>query len=137
MKQEKEVYLPTVPDRRRSRPRRHRWISALAVTAWVALAGCDNSNALPSLKVFQVTGKVLLADGKPLDGGWITFVPRGDLPVTPSAVIQPDGTFSISTGGSGEGGAAGRIQDSRRGAAAPAGDIKGQEKTYHPDQVHR
>ncbi len=103
MKQEKEVYLPTVPDRRRSRPRRSRWISALAVTAWVALTGCDNSNALPSLKVFQVTGKVLLADGKPLDGGWITFVPKGDLPVTPSAVIQPDGTFSVSTGGSGEG----------------------------------
>ena len=52
----------------------------------------------------------MLADGKPLTGGWIYFVPKGDLPVTPSGVIGPDGTFSLVTGGSGEG--------------APPGDYK-------------
>ncbi len=54
--------------------------------------------------------QVLLADGKPLSGGWIYFVPKGDLPVTPSGVIGADGTFSLVTGGSGDGRTAGRIQ---------------------------
>lgn len=85
------------------RLRSRRWVSSLVVAAWAALAGCGKSDSLPSLKVYEVKGKVLLADGKPLDGGWIYFVPKGDLPLTPSAEIQPDGTFSISTGGSGEG----------------------------------
>ena len=53
--------------------------------------------------MYEVKGKVLLADGKPLGGGWIYFVPKGDLPVTPSGVIGPDGTFSLVTGGSGDG----------------------------------
>ena len=53
--------------------------------------------------MYQVNGKVLLADGKPLSGGWISFVPKGDLAVTPSGEIRPDGTFSIATGGSGDG----------------------------------
>ena len=68
------------------------------------LAGCGKSDSLPVLQVYDVKGKVLLADGKPLSGGWIYFVPQGgDLPVTPSGVIGADGTFSLVTGGSGEG----------------------------------
>jgi hypothetical protein len=78
--------------------------------AMAALAGCGRSDSLPSYQVYEVKGKVLLADGKPLGGGWITFVPKGDLLVTPSAVIDSDGGFSLSTGGSGDG--------------APAGDYK-------------
>jgi hypothetical protein len=62
------------------------------------------------LSVYEVKGKVVLADGQPLSSGWITFVPKGDLPVTPSSEIHPDGTFSLVTGGSGEG--------------APPGDYK-------------
>lgn len=80
----------------------------LAVSAGVA--GCGGSNSLPSLAVYEVKGKVVLADGKPLPGGIISFVPKGDLPITPSGVIGPDGTFSLVTGGSGEG--------------APVGDYK-------------
>jgi hypothetical protein len=60
--------------------------------------------------VYEVKGKVLLADGQPLTGGWISFVPKGDLSVTPSSPIGSDGTFALTTGGSGEG--------------APAGDYK-------------
>ena len=67
------------------------------------VAGCRSRDSLPSLQVYEVKGKVLLADGKPLSGGWVYFVPKGDLTVTPSAEIGSDGTFSLVTGGSGEG----------------------------------
>jgi hypothetical protein len=80
------------------------------VVLWAGITGCQQSNALPVLQVYEVKGKVLLPDGKPLGGGWIYFVPKGDLPITPSGVIQSDGTFSLVTGGSGEG--------------APPGDYK-------------
>ena len=84
--------------------------SSLLVAVWAGATGCSDSQALPVLTVYEVKGKVLLADGKPLADGWIYFVPKGDLTVTPSGRIGPDGTFSIVTGGSGEG--------------APAGDYK-------------
>jgi hypothetical protein len=86
------------------------WPGAIAVAALLGLAGCHSSDSLPSVTVYEVKGQVLLADGKPLKGGWISFVPKGDLPVTPSAEIGSDGTFSLVTGGSGKG--------------APAGDYK-------------
>jgi hypothetical protein len=75
-----------------------------------ALAGCHGSDSLPNYQVYEVTGRVLLSDGKPLGSGWISFVSKGDLPVTPSGQISQDGTFSLVTGGSGKG--------------APAGDYK-------------
>ena len=90
--------------------RRSRWVGTLMTAAVAALAGCRGSDSLPAYQVYQVEGKVLLADGKPLNGGWIYFVPKGDLPVTPSGVIGTDGTFSLATGGSGDG--------------APPGDYK-------------
>lgn len=81
--------------------------TGLIVAGCALLAGCGSgptADTLPVLKVYDVTGKVLLPDGKPLTGGWIYFVPKaGDLPITPSGVIGPDGTFSLATGGSGEG----------------------------------
>jgi len=85
-------------------------LKGLAVVVSAGLTGCRGSDSLPSLPVYEVTGKVVLANGKPLPGGVISFVPKGDLPVTPSGVIGPDGTFSLVTGGSGEG--------------APPGDYK-------------
>jgi hypothetical protein len=80
------------------------------VAAIAAVAGCSRSDSLPSYQVYEVKGQVLLADGKPLGGGWIYLVPKGDLPVTPSAEIGSDGSFSVVTGGSGDG--------------APPGDYK-------------
>ncbi|MFI5459698.1 MAG: carboxypeptidase-like regulatory domain-containing protein [Isosphaerales bacterium] len=71
----------------------------------------STSSADPPDRVTDgIKGKVLLADGKPLNGGLISFVPTGGLPVTPSGVIESDGTFSLVTGGSGDG--------------APPGDYK-------------
>ena len=81
---------------------RIRNLSGLIVAVWAGLAGCRNSDSLPVLPVYDVKGKVLLADGKPLSCGNIYFVSQqGDSPVTPSGVIGPDGTFSLVTGGSG------------------------------------
>ena len=74
------------------------------------LAGCRGSDSLPVLPVYEVKGKVLLSNGKPLSGGWISFVPKSDLPVTPSAAIGSDGTFSLETGGSGHGAPAGEYK---------------------------
>jgi hypothetical protein len=94
------VSAVTYVDRGRRRTLR---ASGLAVAVWVGLAGCRNSESLPALQVYEVKGKVTLADGKPLSSGWIYFVPKGDLPITPSGVIGSDGTFSLVTGGSGDG----------------------------------
>jgi hypothetical protein len=79
------------------------WSSSLIVGLLAGLAGCQKSDKLPSLQVYEVNGKVLLADGKPLTAGWVYFVPKSDLSVTPSAQIAADGTFSLDTGGSGKG----------------------------------
>ena len=81
-----------------------RKLTGLIVAVSAGLAGCGKSDSLPVLKVYEVKGQVLLADGKPLSGGWIYFVSKaGDLPVTPSGEIGADGKFSIVTGGSGDG----------------------------------
>jgi hypothetical protein len=83
--------------------RRVGWLGGLVVAIGAGLAGCRNADSLPVLQVYEVKGKVLLADGKPLTGGLISFVPKGDLSVTPSGVIGSDGTFTLVTGGSGDG----------------------------------
>jgi hypothetical protein len=80
-----------------------RWQNGLLVAVCTVLGGCQKSDSLPSLTVYQVKGKVLLADGKPLASGWVYFVPKGDLTITPSAQTGADGSFSVVTGGSGEG----------------------------------
>ncbi len=84
-----------------------RLLLATLTVGCVSLVGCGGSDSLPSLQVYEVKGKVLLADGKPLTGGWVYFVSKDGLPVTPSAQIDPDGTFSVVTGGSGNGAPAG------------------------------
>ena len=83
--------------------RRHASTGCLIVAMGLAMAGCGHSDSLPALEVYQVKGKLLLADGKPLSGGWIYLVPKGDLPLTPGRPVGNDGTFSVVTGGSGEG----------------------------------
>jgi hypothetical protein len=103
--------FPAAIDLTRARLRlRAGLFSGLALFVCTGLTGCWGSNSLPSFTVYEVKGKVVLANGKPLPGGFISFVPTGELPVTPSGVIGPDGTFALVTGGSGQG--------------APAGDYK-------------
>jgi hypothetical protein len=108
-------------DRRR---RVARWLNVLVVVIGTGLAGCSGSNSMPALHVYEVKGKILLADGRPLNGGWVSFVPKGDLPVTPSSAINSDGTFSLVTGGAGEGAPAGEYKvrvDAPQLGAVPKG----------------
>ncbi len=73
--------------------------------------GCGGSDSLPHYSVYEVKGKVLLASGKPLPSGFVYLVSKaGDLPITPSATIEPDGSFSVDTGGSGKGAPAGEYK---------------------------
>jgi hypothetical protein len=103
--------------------RGRRWAGGLLAAAMAAAAGCGRSDSLPSYQVYEVKGRVLLADGKPLPGGFVTLVPKGDLPLSPGAEIGPDGTFSVVTGGSGEGAPAGdykvRVEAPQLGTPAP------------------
>jgi hypothetical protein len=104
-------------------------ITGLITAASAGLAGCGTSDSLPKLEVHEVKGTVVLADGKPLTGGSIYFVRKaGDLPVTPSGKIGPDGSFSLVTGGSGEGAPAGEYKV--RIEAAPVGSTG--QKTKEP-----
>jgi hypothetical protein len=68
------------------------------------LSGCGGgAGAPPVVKVYEVKGSVLLAGSKPLSSGKVSFV-RIDPPfLVSSAPIAPDGSFSLTTGDSGEG----------------------------------
>jgi hypothetical protein len=96
------MYVSTAIRADRGRRRACRF-SGLVVAGWFGLTGCRDSGSLPSVQVYDVKGKVLLVDGKPLGSGWVYFVPKGDLTITPSGQIGPDGSFSLVTGGSGNG----------------------------------
>jgi hypothetical protein len=73
----------------------------------MALTGCGSSASTP---VFAVNGKVLLANGKPLAAGRVTFVSTdGQLPEV-SGEIQPDGSFSLTSRSPGDGAAPGEYK---------------------------
>jgi hypothetical protein len=60
-----------------------------------ASAGCGGSG-LYSGPLYPTTGQVLLADGQPLTGGSVRFIPKQNgLPAT--GKIGPDGAFSLTT----------------------------------------
>jgi hypothetical protein len=110
-------------------------ITGLIVAASAGLAGCGTSDSLPKLEVHEVKGTVVLADGKPLSGGSIYFVRKaGDLPVTPNGKIGPDGTFSLVTGGSGEGAPVGEYKV--RIEAAPVGSAGKKAKEPFPPRYN-
>jgi hypothetical protein len=75
----------------------------LGAACLAGVAGCGSSDAPARVDVFEVQGKVLLSDGKPLSGGSIFFVPVKDSLIIPNGKINQDGTFSLSTGDSGAG----------------------------------
>ncbi len=105
---------------------RKRGGSGLAGVSMVVLAtfsGCGSSDAPPIMTVFEVKGSVLLPNSKPLTGGKISFV-RTELPlIVSSASIAPDGSFSLTTGDSGEG--------------APEGQYKVRIETNGPPPIAR
>jgi len=63
----------------------------------LAVVGCGGTEAEPPPPTFVVTGKVIDRDGQPLTGGIIQFVSKRDGTLNMSSIIQPDGTFELTT----------------------------------------
>ena len=95
---------------RRIRGGRPAWTRLICPVALLAASGCGGDSGAPRrVAVFPVTGSILRADGKPLSGGQVYFVPRNGV-LTSEGKIGSDGSFTLVTGNSGEG--------------APPGDFK-------------
>jgi hypothetical protein len=72
-----------------------RWYLVIVSLLLVAVVGCGGPG-LYSGALYPTTGQVLLADGHPLTGGSVRFIPkRSGLPAT--GKIAADGTFSLTT----------------------------------------
>jgi hypothetical protein len=70
-------------------------MALLAFYSAIGLSGCGGTGPY-SGTLYPVTGKVLLADGSPLSGGTIHFIPKqGGL--LAHGKIEPDGTFSLKS----------------------------------------
>ncbi len=87
------------------------WLSFLVTLAFQP--GCSDANlpkALPPVTTHPVKGKVLLSDGKPLTEGTISFMPKSETGRVATGTIQSDGSFALTTEGSGEGAAEGEYK---------------------------
>jgi hypothetical protein len=70
-------------------------VASWAALSLLALAGCGGPHPYAG-SLYPVKGRVLLADGAPLTGGAVQFIPtRGGLPA--SGKIAADGTFSLKS----------------------------------------
>lgn len=70
-------------------------VASWAALSLLGLAGCGGPGPY-SGSLYPVKGRVLLADGTPLTGGTVQFIPtRGGLPA--SGRIEADGTFSLKS----------------------------------------
>ena len=79
----------------RSRQRRA-WLGALWFgTIFVLAPGCTNHEELP--KTYAVKGKVVLKNGKPLKGGFITFTSVTSDEQRAYGDVKEDGTFTLDT----------------------------------------
>ena len=70
----------------------------LGVIGAVCVAGCGSKfNSTPPPTVYPVKGKVVLASGEPVTGGFITFHPKTTLGAEASGEIGKDGSFQLTT----------------------------------------
>lgn len=77
---------------------------ALAL-ALALLAGCGDGRP----RVYPVTGR-LTVKGKPADGAVVRLYPAGGGPHMPAGVVQPDGSFALTTFDPGDGAPAGEYK---------------------------
>lgn len=95
---------------------RRRWTAerigwgVMTATA-VALAGCSDGASSKEAPVFPVKGTVRF-EGEPAAGAFVVFHARsparpGEQPVRPTAQVQPDGTFELTTTSQADGAPAG------------------------------
>ena len=68
-------------------------------------AGCHGSGAAGT--TYEVKGRILLANGKPLTVGRVTFIASDDLRPPASGDLGPDGGFTLTTRDPGDGAAPG------------------------------
>ena len=71
----------------------------------LTLAGCQGSRA--PVTTYEVKGRILLANGKPLTTGRVTFIASDDLRPPASGDLGPDGGFTLTTRDPGDGAAPG------------------------------
>ncbi len=69
----------------------------LLALAGPLLSGCRHADGETTPTLHPVTGRVLMADGKPLTTGSIVFVPIKGSTHQASAPLNSDGTFSLGT----------------------------------------
>lgn len=91
-------------------PPRRRRVALLLVFVPLALAGCGQHG--PAL--YPVTGKVVGADGKPLEHATVVFHPvagdAGPNAVKPRGKVGADGAFTLTTHTAGDGAPAGEYR---------------------------
>jgi hypothetical protein len=89
----------TFADYSTSRPNSRVVAWLLFMAASVILPGCGETNPLKGVPLYPVQGKVLLADGKPLATGTVTFVGAKS-----SSTANLDGEGAYAFKGDGDGG---------------------------------
>ena len=63
----------------------------------VGIVGCGGNDAPEHPTTYPVTGTVVAADGTPLTDGMIELRTAEGKPLSAMGMIQPDGTFELST----------------------------------------
>lgn len=91
-----------------------------------AAAGCGRTSGQVG-PTYEVTGQVLLKDGKPLKAGRVTFLAIDDLSPPASGPIGSDGRFTLTTKVDGDGAVPGQykirvepaVSEGKNGARKP------------------
>jgi len=94
------------------RPRRPVRAAAAGLASLAALmfSACGGGPLPVEFKNQVVTGKILLADGKPLTKGRVVLLPKQEPMLPLYGKLKPDGTFTLNAGGLGVGVSHGEFQ---------------------------
>src|SRR6266446_7344082 len=90
--------------------RRLRVVCGLALCVVGLLAGCGGDSPALHATLYPVKGQVLLANGKPLTGGKVIFLPTSDTAQPATGKIGSDGTFALTSADAREGAAEGEYK---------------------------
>ena len=74
----------------------YRLLLAVSLATFFGITGCGEPGDPPP-KTYEVTGKVVHADGRPFKGGTIEFHSVENTSLTTMGQIKDDGTFTLTT----------------------------------------